>query len=123
MSVFRLASPYRRTVPAQSERDVRSATGIRGPVRPRDGSNPGVPVLRTEHDHGSLCGCLLLAAAVGGGREAVDFTYCINVLQKHWQLECNHGERCAMPATGSRADRWQGSGSLDGVKAILVREA
>jgi len=88
-----------------------------------DAGTPRALDRRTEHDHGAQCGCLILAAAVGGGREAVSFSYCVTVLQKHWQLQCNHGEHCATRTTGFPASRWHEAGSLDGVKAILVRES
>ena len=47
-------------------------------------------------DHGDRCDCMLLANAVGASAGCVDFSYCQNVLQKHWRLRCNHG--CRMPA-------------------------
>lgn len=44
-------------------------------------------------DHGDMCDCMLLAAAVGASPSSVDFNYCHEVLQKHWRLKCNHGGR------------------------------
>jgi hypothetical protein len=41
------------------------------------------------------CACLLLAAAAGAGAEAVSLGYCMNVLKKHWQLQCDSEDRCA----------------------------
>lgn len=82
---------------------------------PRPSSSP-------EYDHGDQCECLILAAAVGAGREAVGCTYCQRVLQKHWRMHCNHGEHGHEAISSPGAERWCGSGPMDGVKAILVRE-
>lgn len=77
---------------------------------------------RTEYDHGDQCACLLLAAAVGAGRDAVSFTYCVNVLQKHWDVRCNHGAHCHERAPAWPADDFHQSARLDKIQAILVRE-
>lgn len=42
-------------------------------------------------EHGDACDCVMLAAAVGAGPDAVDLFYCRRVLQKHWRIGCNHG--------------------------------
>ena len=46
---------------------------------------------RWEHDHGDQCDCRLLASAVGADPSKLDFTYCRLVLQKRWEVRCNHG--------------------------------
>lgn len=81
-----------------------------------------IPQPSREFDHGAGCGCLILAQAVGGGRECVSHTYCTHVLQKHWQVHCAHGEGADAPAAPPEAPRWSGAAPLDPVKAILVHE-
>lgn len=49
-------------------------------------------------DHGDMCDCMLLARAVGAAPSSMDFSYCQNVLKKHWRLRCNHGCRLPGPA-------------------------
>ena len=74
-----------------------------------------------EYAHGEHCACLVLAAAVGAGPEAVSCDYCSNVLQKHWDVACDHGHSVARKST-ARSACWQ-FGKLDRVKAMLVKEA
>lgn len=76
-----------------------------------------------EYAHGDQCSCLLLALAVRAGRDAVSFSYCRNVLQKHWEVRCNHGGCGAAPEPVSPAERWANTGHPDAVKAILIRES
>lgn len=53
------------------------------------------PEAREERAPAEPCACLLLAAAAGAGAEAVSLGYCMNVLRKHWQLQCDREDRCA----------------------------
>lgn len=76
-----------------------------------------------EYAHGGRCSCLLLALAVRAGRDAVSFSYCRNVLQKHWEMHCDHGACRAAPMPVPPAERWAGTGHPDAVKAILIHEA
>lgn len=71
-------------------------------------------------DHGDCCGCMELARAVGATSNAVDLHYCRTVLQKHWRLKCNHGQRAPTErATPSLPLRDAG----DPVQAILLVNA
>ena len=74
-----------------------------------------------QYAHGEHCTCLLLAAAVGAGPEAVSCDYCRNVLQKHWEVSCHHGE--CVPQQASANARRHALGKLDPVKAMLLKEA
>lgn len=48
--------------------------------------------MNNECKHGSLCSCRILVAAVGGGPDCCRFSYCRKVLQRHWVMQCNHGD-------------------------------
>jgi hypothetical protein len=71
--------------------------------------------------HGNGCDCVLLAAAVGAGPDAISFGYCLNVLQKHWLLTCNHGETLETGKDEKSSEKWRNLGDMDAVKAILTR--
>ncbi len=43
-----------------------------------------------ERRHGSHCACRLLAAAAHAKSSAVDYHFCHEVLQKRWQMTCDH---------------------------------
>lgn len=84
--------------------------------------HPAPPSSSPEYDHGDQCECLVLAAVVGAGREAIGCAYCRNVLQKHWRIRCNHGEHGHGPPSRPASERWRDTGRIDGIKAILIRE-
>ena len=44
-----------------------------------------------ECNHGDLCSCRVLAAAIGVSPDCCSFNYCRKVLQKRWIMQCNHG--------------------------------
>lgn len=70
-------------------------------------------------EHGDRCDCKVLALAVGGDPKHIDFSYCLNVLQKRWIMECNHG--CKVESTRTvNASKIHDIGPLDPVKAILI---
>lgn len=116
-----------------------SPNAARGPVgivgAPEDASSVHLPggdefasassgtARNREYAHGDQCSCLLLALAVRAGRDAVSFSYCRSVLQKHWQVHCNHGVCHAEREPVSPAERWINTGHPDSVKAILIRES
>ena len=70
--------------------------------------------------HGTNCECLLLAAAIGAGSQAIPFDYCLNVLQKHWRLTCRHGEILETRDEKKAGEKWRNCGEMDAVKAILI---
>jgi len=70
--------------------------------------------------HGNCCDCVLLAAAVGAGPDAIPFDYCLNVLRKHWLLTCRHGETLETRKEKKASEKWHNFGEMDAVKAILV---
>ena len=74
-----------------------------------------------QYAHGEHCACVLLAAAVGAGPDAVSCEYCRHVLQKHWQVACDHGGKPPRPS--HTTVRWRDMGQLDEVKAMLIKEA
>ena len=71
-------------------------------------------------DHGDCCDCVLLARAAGAEPAAVDLSYCRQVLQKHWRLRCNHGQRVAGERNTPRLPQRD---ATDPVQAILVANA
>lgn len=71
--------------------------------------------------HGSCCDCVLLAAAVGAGPDAISFDYCLNVLQKRWLMTCTHGETLETGNEEKASAKWRNFGEMDAVKAILIR--
>lgn len=40
--------------------------------------------------HGIHCSCRVLAAATGIEPSALDYAYCVAVLQKRWRMTCDH---------------------------------
>ncbi len=70
--------------------------------------------------HGTNCECLLLAAAIGAGPDAIPFHYCLSVLQKHWRLTCRHGETLETGKEKKVSEKWRDFGDIDAVKAILI---
>ena len=74
-----------------------------------------------EMPHGNYCECVLLAAAVGAGPQAISFHYCLNVLQKRWLLTCRHGEMVDTGSAEKTSEKWRNFGEMDAVKAILVK--
>ena len=75
-----------------------------------------------EFDHGEHCDCVILAAAVGAGPEAISCHYCRDVLQKHWGIHCRHGEH-GPSKIPKISERWRIVGEIDSLKAILIKEA
>ena len=71
--------------------------------------------------HGTHCECLLLAAAVGGGPDAVPYWYCLKVLQRRWSMICKHGEVQETSGEKKASEKWTGTGEMNPLKAILVR--
>lgn len=71
--------------------------------------------------HGNCCDCVLLAAAIGAGPDAISFDYCLNVLQKRWLLTCRHGEILETREENKASEKWRNFGEMDAVKAILIR--
>jgi hypothetical protein len=45
---------------------------------------------RWERRHGPRCSCRLLAAAAGAESSALDYRFCVSVLQKRWRMTCDH---------------------------------
>ena len=74
-----------------------------------------------EFDHGEHCDCVILAAAVGAGPKSISFQYCRDVLQKHWLINCRHGEH-APGETVKVSERWRDVGKIDPLKVILIKE-
>jgi len=70
-------------------------------------------------EHGDRCDCKVLALAVGGDPNHIDFNYCLNVLQKRWIMECNHGCRAESTSTAI-VSKIHNIGPLDPVKGILI---
>jgi hypothetical protein len=54
------------------------------------------------------------------GRDAVTFSYCLNVLQRRYVMNCRHGEAGPFAEVGKASERWRGLCEIDAVKAILV---
>ena len=73
-------------------------------------------------EHGGVCECEQLAAAVGCDPSAITFEFCVRVLQRHWKLHCRHGG-VAEPPHGHLAERWKEVGRPDAVQAILISNA
>ena len=71
-------------------------------------------------EHGDRCDCMLLARAVGVGPDAIDLSYCRQVLQKHWALRCNHGNRAPPPKRTRELPQHDPS---DPVQVVLVSNA
>lgn len=44
------------------------------------------------NSHGDRCGCQSLSMAVTGRADACRYDYCRNVLQRRWNMQCNHGQ-------------------------------
>jgi len=81
----------------------------------------GRHAVRLEERHGPGCECLKLLALVGGDRRSMRYGFCVHVLQKHWQLTCQHGELESTPTAVRAVDRWHDLGTIDAVKAILLK--
>lgn len=47
-------------------------------------------VCHEARSHGPHCSCRALAAATGTEPSALDYWFCVNVLQKHWRMTCDH---------------------------------
>jgi hypothetical protein len=75
--------------------------------------------IRKPAAHGDRCVCRTLAIAVGCDPKQLSYNYCLNVLQKRWVVECNHGCLAEVPETNSEL-RWHEVGQIDPVKAILI---
>lgn len=45
-----------------------------------------------ENPHGDRCSCQILSMAVTGIHGACHYDYCRNVLQRRWDMHCNHGQ-------------------------------
>ncbi len=45
-----------------------------------------------ESPHGDKCSCQILSMAVTGAPDACRYAYCRSVLQRRWEMHCNHGE-------------------------------
>lgn len=45
-----------------------------------------------KSSHGDKCSCQVLSMAVTGMPDACRYVYCRNVLQRRWDMHCNHGE-------------------------------
>lgn len=56
-----------------------------------------VPPVRGEHSE--HCSCRLLAQTVSLNPHLVSFEYCHRVLQRHWHMQCQHGQRGGEAAT------------------------
>lgn len=63
--------------------------------------HPKWPVQIAHHEY---CSCRLLAQAMGCDPRSISFEYCRRVLQKHWQVDCRHGQSMSGPAAGVRND-------------------
>lgn len=78
-----------------------------------------MPILKFSR-HGNLCGCKLLAEAMGCDPRNVRFEFCRTVLMRHWHVDCNHG--CHdMPVKVKDGGKWGGAGPIDPIKAILIK--
>lgn len=42
--------------------------------------------------HGDKCSCQILSMAVTGRPDVCSYAYCRNVLQRRWEMHCNHGQ-------------------------------
>ncbi len=45
-----------------------------------------------ESPHGDRCSCRILSMAVTGTQNACHYAYCKNVVQRRWDMHCNHGQ-------------------------------
>ena len=70
--------------------------------------------------HGDCCSCRLLAEAMHCDPGMVSFSYCRSVLHQHWIMHCNHGGLSAEEQQQSN-DGWRGLGTMDPIKAILIK--
>jgi hypothetical protein len=91
---------------------------------PDNGHRQGRSVMHCEDirraiEHGDHCDCKVLALAAGCDPRRIDYSYCLNVLQKRWIMECNHGCKVEAAVTAD-ASKLHDIGSLDPVKAILI---
>lgn len=67
-------------------------------------------------EHGDRCACAALAQAIGVPADTIDYTYCRQVLQKHWRVRCNHG---TCPAAAPTTPQLPPVDLHDPVQAIL----
>jgi len=97
--------------------------------KPGSSSNRALPVRHCAPEagpgnstvpHGTHCECLVLAAAIGAGPDAIPFDYCLHVLRKHWRLTCRHGETLETGKEKKASEKWRDFGEMDAVKAILI---
>lgn len=72
-----------------------------------------------QAEHGDRCVCRTLALAVGSNPKQLRYNYCLQVLQRRWVVECNHGCLAGSPVTDSEM-KWHDVGQIDPVKAILI---
>ena len=58
----------------------------------REHSAPSWPCSagRWERLHGTHCSCRVLAAAAGAPPATIDYGFCRSVLQKRWNMMCDH---------------------------------
>ncbi|MCM2295630.1 hypothetical protein [Rhodoferax sp.] len=75
--------------------------------------------IRKPAEHGDRCVCQTLALAVGCDPKRLSYSFCLNVLQKRWVVECNHGCQAELSVTDSEL-KWHEIGQIDPVKAILI---
>lgn len=75
---------------------------------------------RKHDEHGNRCSCRVLADLVGCNPGTIRFSYCLDVLGKHWLMECNHAchDEFVEPV---RSEKWRDIGPIDPIKAILIR--
>ena len=73
--------------------------------------------------HGARCECLSLAAATRAAPESIPYSYCRNVLQARYPMECRHGELEPVEPTPRTPQRWRVEGPLRGILAILLHDA
>jgi hypothetical protein len=71
-------------------------------------------------DHGEMCDCMLLARAIGAPSSCIDYSYCRNVLQRHWNVTCNHGGRLRAARTTPQLPPLD---AHDPLQAILLANA
>lgn len=79
------------------------------------------PNIKAHIEHGGQCSCASLAQAVGLDPRKLSFEYCHRVLHKRWGMTCRHGQHEGAPAATGNGERWREVGTVDPVKAILIR--
>jgi len=84
---------------------------------------PSQPSRHDKVRHGTHCDCVLLAAALGLGPDAISFDYCRNNLQHRWAMTCKHGEVLDTRTSTPLSEKWKDEGEMNPVLAILVKNA